>query len=123
MPTFLHTTAKCSRVIIETETVDPLKETDVDIGNPDLKHLGSECNVSVDWAKEAEREMRLSSGESFSRDARKSRVMRVAVEPTCFVRRAILDSTTSGTRHPRIQPFGGLRRHRSNPAVSRGANV
>ena len=52
VPTFLHTTAKCARVIIETQTDHPLEGQQVDIGNPDLTHLGSECNVSIDWTEE-----------------------------------------------------------------------
>ena len=61
VPTFLHTTAKCARVIIESEDIHPLQNVKggvVDIGDPDLKHLGSECNVSVDWAEEAVRQAR-----------------------------------------------------------------
>jgi len=57
VPTFLHTTAKCARVIIESETEDPLKGKHVDIGNPDLNHLASECNVSVDWMGEGARHL------------------------------------------------------------------
>ena len=57
MPTLLHTTAKCARIIIESEEEDPLGTLKggktVDIGNPDLGHLGSECNVSLDWESEA----------------------------------------------------------------------
>ena len=44
VPKFLHVTAKCTRMLIEIDGVDPLHaEEEVDIGDPDLGDVASEC--------------------------------------------------------------------------------
>jgi len=48
VPKFLQVTAKASRLLVELDEVDPLASTlangePVDIGNPDLRNIASEC--------------------------------------------------------------------------------